>query len=817
MRIGEASHPGPEAIDTRAEPAPDPVSAHRPPARDRSRSRTRSISPTIPWDDEFLVFQERKRQLLLRLAYLLSDLRLVEEEFQALVSAQDPMVRHDPRTLPPCTAPSEPVVAGEPRRIAAGTREAWIPLEAGRLPGQVDLNRLVLGEVVSFVYHQGERSGQRRCGAVVSLMLTPSGASFEMEERVEIGPNAGSVVRGRYWPTSSSGAIYSVQTVFRERAIGNTAAVWESIGAEPSNGVGGRFDAPPPTEFDEHLDSLGHQVERARRVVLALTDVACNTDRQLRSLNERCRDLIRRRATNRSPTAEIAHDHLRGVRIGEARHPGPADSDIDGAAQVISGSDAEAGLDLQASAGVSAACAEQSQTSSLSKGQKKKMKKQRANDDVAGIVGGGTPSAIPAAPGILARGLEPDPEVEFLWKGYNSSMQNSCIKGLFSPAEQARITGPVGKVQSQVDALWVNLTRLAGFVVRGRSDYNLQAAQQISQQIRGHMLNAEQELFNKIETAKLSITQLQGVALSDMISAEERALRSISDSAKARIANLREVEDRVQGSLLAMKQQEKNTLDAVDIACKVFDSKAETLDEIKVKQGCLATQLVRLQQAIGLSEDRLADLQDRLDSIPDQLRAHARSLHETLETRGSDEHSGGGFSSTSVVISSERTHHPVERESVVTATEDTRGRSLHRRVPPPVGSGVRVPSNRAHHASPVVLEFYTDMVTRDSKVAESAHVRGRSAGSRRASSLVHYALREVSSRSLSREAPVAEFSVATAKLHEVRGNRTCQVRNDPGEGSASEAVSLDPTDALIASLLDHKHIGEADGGEPSET
>ena len=154
---------------------------------------------------------------------------------------------------------------------------------------------------------------------------------------------------------------------------------------------------------------------------------------------------------------------------------------------------------------------------------------------------------------------------------------------------------------------------------------------------------------------------------------------------------------------------------------------------------------------------------------------------------------------------------------MVTATEDTRGRSLHRRIPPPVGSGVRVPSNRAHHASPVVLEFYTDMVTRDAKVAESAHVRGRSAGSRRASSLVHYALREVSSRSLSREAPVAEFSVATAKLREVRDNRTCQARNDPGEGSASEAVSLDPTDALIASLLDHKHIGEADSGEPSET
>ena len=151
---------------------------------------------------------------------------------------------------------------------------------------------------------------------------------------------------------------------------------------------------------------------------------------------------------------------------------------------------------------------------------------------------------------------------------------------------------------------------------------------------------------------------------------------------------------------------------------------------------------------------------------------------------------------------------------MVATADDTRGRSLHRRASPPIGTGVRVPSTRAHHASPVVLDFYTDMVTKDAKVAESAHVRGRSVGSRRASSLVHYALREVSSRSLSREAPAADYSVATAKLREARHNRPRKERGDQGEESTPGEVSLDPTDALIASLLDHKHIGEADCGEP---
>ena len=389
----------------------------------------------------------------------------------------------------------------------------------------------------------------------------------------------------------------------------------------------------------------------------------------------------------------------------------------------------------------------------------------------------------------------------------------SCIDELFTRADQNRMQGPFCKLQHQVDALWVNLTRLAGFVIRGRSDYTLQAAQQVSQQIRGHMLNAEQDLLNKVETAKLSITQLQSNALSDMITTEGKALQSITESVKARMSNFREIEERVQGSLLAMEQQERNTLDAVDIACKVFDSKAETLDEIELKQGCMTTQLIRLQQAIGSSEDRLADLQDRLDHIPEQLDAHVRSLYETLETQGSDEYSGGGFSSTSVVVSSERDHRPARGDSLIANADDTRGRSLRRRASPPIDPSVRVPSNRAHHASPVVLDFYTDMVVKDARVAESAHVRGRSAGSRRASSLVHYALREVSSRSISREAPAADYSVATAKLREARHSRLRRAPGATGEKPTSVEVPIDPTDALIASLIDQEHRDEAECSE----
>jgi len=408
-------------------------------------------------------------------------------------------------------------------------------------------------------------------------------------------------------------------------------------------------------------------------------------------------------------------------------------------------------------------------------------------------------------------------ETDFMWKRYDSAMQNGCLENLFTQADLGRMGGPVTKVQQQVDALWANLARLAGFVIRGRSDHNLQAAQQVSQRIRGHMLNAEQDLFNRVETTKLAITQLHSNAISDMVEAEAKALRSIMESAKARMNNLREVEDRVQGSLLAMEEQERNTLEAVDIACKVFDDKTETFDEIRIKQGSLTIQLVKLQHAISSSEDRLDDMQDRLDHIPDQLRAHARSLHEILETRGSDEHSGGGFCSTSVIVSSEGDHNPARGVNAVTTENDTRGRSPHRRTSPSIGTGARIPSNRAHHASPVVLDFYADMVLKDAKVAESAHVRGRSVGSRRASSLVHYALREVSSRSISREAPAAEYSLATAKLRKARHPRSHKVRNDAGERSSPGDTLPDPTDALIASLLDHEHIGEAGVGERGET
>ena len=159
----------------------------------------------------------------------------------------------------------------------------------------------------------------------------------------------------------------------------------------------------------------------------------------------------------------------------------------------------------------------------------------------------------------------------------------------------------------------------------------------------------------------------------------------------------------------------------------------------------------------------------------------------------------------------------MDGSDAVATGNDTRGRSLHRRTSPSIGTGARIPSNRAHHASPVVLDFYADMVLKDAKVAESAHVRGRSVGSRRASSLVHYALREVSSRSISREAPAADYSLATAKLRKARHPRSHKVRNDAGEGSPPGDTLPDPTDALIASLLDHEHVGEAGVGERGET
>ena len=85
--------------------------------------------------------------------------------------------------------------------------------------GQVDLNRLTLGDVVSFLYHRGRRSGQRRNGIVISFPIAPTGMKFEIEERIQEGwPDSGSVVCRQYWPSATSGVIYSVQNIFRERA-----------------------------------------------------------------------------------------------------------------------------------------------------------------------------------------------------------------------------------------------------------------------------------------------------------------------------------------------------------------------------------------------------------------------------------------------------------------------------------------------------------------------------------------------------------------------------------------------------------------------
>ena len=398
VRIGEASHPGPDTVDSHAAPIPDQAAANSPPIRDRSRSGTRSISPTIPWDDEFLVFQERKRQLLLRLARLLRELRLVEEEFQVLVSSQVPMVRYDPRALRPYDARTNSAVARIPYRVADGACDALTPLEVGCLPGQVDLNRLMLGEVISFIYHQGERSGQRRCGAIISLLVTPSGPLFEMEERVENGPSAGATVRERYWPSASSGTIYSVQAISRERTAEDAAALREdqcpcvdcrngvpprghlntptdayvttlhneflartrrvtnpasdivsqllsqietdavsvrhiapareSAGTEfPTRCFRCRPNALSSAEREERLESLERRVDLVRRGFEALTKVARITDRRVRVLSEGYRGLVIGRDSDTVPTTGLSHDGLRGVRIGEARHPGPSGSD----------------------------------------------------------------------------------------------------------------------------------------------------------------------------------------------------------------------------------------------------------------------------------------------------------------------------------------------------------------------------------------------------------------------------------------------------------------------------------------------------------
>ena len=206
-----------------------------------------------------------------------------------------------------------------------------------------------------------------------------------------------------------------------------------------------------------------------------------------------------------------------GVRIGEARHPGPSGSDS-GDAQ---GDGTMSGADNDDTCSV--------RTGALSKGQKKKMKKKRASEGYDGTDPRST--HFDASPRSSASTSEPlrrsgrppkrsnelaredreeavnHTETDFLWKIYTSSMDHSCLDELVSKADQHRAAGPVNKIQHQVDAMWVNLRRLAGFVVRGRSDHNLQAAQQVSQQIRGHMLDAKQELVTKIEASKIAVMQ----------------------------------------------------------------------------------------------------------------------------------------------------------------------------------------------------------------------------------------------------------------------------------------------------------------------
>ena len=78
--------------------------------------------------------------------------------------------------------------------------------------GQVDLNRLQLGDVVSFVYSRGTRSGLRRSGVVVSFPISPSGTQFELEEDNDRGK-----IWRKYWPSATSGVVYSVENIFRER------------------------------------------------------------------------------------------------------------------------------------------------------------------------------------------------------------------------------------------------------------------------------------------------------------------------------------------------------------------------------------------------------------------------------------------------------------------------------------------------------------------------------------------------------------------------------------------------------------------------
>ena len=106
------------------------------------------------------------------------------------------------------------------------------------------------------------------------------------------------------------------------------------------------------------------------------------------------------------------------------------------------------------------------------------------------------------------------------------------------------------------------------------------------------------------------------------------------------------------------------------------------------------------------------------------------------------------------------------------------------------------------------------MVSKDATVAESAHVRGRSAGSRRASTLVHYALREVSSRSISRDAAEGDLAAAASKLREARHSRSRDARSSTAGGSRSIKPIVDPTDALLDTLLNHERAEEVNEISP---
>ena len=146
-------------------------------------------------------------------------------------------------------------------------------------PGQVDLNRLQLGDVVSFVYSRGRRSGMRRSGVVISFPITPTGAQFEIEEDVD-----GETKCRKYWPSATSGVVYSVENIFRERANAvRVAAEAAAVGprsrcpcADCCNGVPPRGHSNTPS--DAYVTTLHNEFLARTR---GLTDPASDAIRHL--------------------------------------------------------------------------------------------------------------------------------------------------------------------------------------------------------------------------------------------------------------------------------------------------------------------------------------------------------------------------------------------------------------------------------------------------------------------------------------------------------------------------------------------------------